>query len=140
MKNFVQELKWRGMIQDIMPGTEEKLMEGSTAAYVGIDPTALALLQPYEDYNTAVAYMGMDRNLSALQILEKMEKTSQVNYLLAIIYSRTGDPQKAVQCYMSCCKEDRSYVHRGNLDPEISVLIKTYGLNQEPEDDLDLYY
>ena len=27
MKNFVQELKWRGMIQDIMPGTEEKLME-----------------------------------------------------------------------------------------------------------------
>ena len=32
MKNFVQELKWRGMIQDIMPGTEEKLMEGSTAA------------------------------------------------------------------------------------------------------------
>ena len=32
MKNFVQELMWRGMIQDIMPGTEEKLMEGSTAA------------------------------------------------------------------------------------------------------------
>ena len=43
MKNFVQELKWRGMIQDIMPGTEEKLMEGSTAAYVGIDPTADSL-------------------------------------------------------------------------------------------------
>jgi hypothetical protein len=98
--------------------------------------TALALLQPYEDYNTALAYVGMDRNLSALQILEKEEKTPQVNYLLAILYSRTGDPQKAVQCYMACCKEDRSYVHRGNLDPEISVLIKTYGLNQEPEDDL----
>ena len=31
------------MIQDIMPGTEEKLMEGSTAAYVGIDPTADSL-------------------------------------------------------------------------------------------------
>ena len=43
MKNFVQELMWRGMIQDIMPGTEEKLMEGSTAAYVGIDPTADSL-------------------------------------------------------------------------------------------------
>ena len=43
MKNFVQELKWRGMIQDIMPGTEEKLLEGSTAAYVGIDPTADSL-------------------------------------------------------------------------------------------------
>ncbi len=43
MKNFVEELKWRGMIQDIMPGTEEKLMEGPTGAYVGIDPTADSL-------------------------------------------------------------------------------------------------
>ncbi len=42
-KNFVQELRWRGMIQDIMPGTEEKLMEGPAAAYVGIDPTADSL-------------------------------------------------------------------------------------------------
>ena len=43
MKNFVEELTWRGMIQDIMPGTEEKLMEGPKAAYVGIDPTADSL-------------------------------------------------------------------------------------------------
>ena len=43
MKNFVEELRWRGMIQDIMPGTEEKLMEGPKAAYVGIDPTADSL-------------------------------------------------------------------------------------------------
>ncbi|MBO4433942.1 MAG: tyrosine--tRNA ligase [Bacteroidales bacterium] len=43
MKNFVEELKWRGMIQDIMPGTEEKLMQGPAAAYVGIDPTADSL-------------------------------------------------------------------------------------------------
>ncbi len=43
MKNFVEELRWRGMIQDIMPGTEEKLMEAPTAAYVGIDPTADSL-------------------------------------------------------------------------------------------------
>ena len=44
MKNFVEELKWRGMIQDIMPGTEEKLMEGPTAAYVGIDHKPFALV------------------------------------------------------------------------------------------------
>ena len=43
MQNFVKELEWRGMIQDIMPGTEEKLMEGPQAAYVGIDPTADSL-------------------------------------------------------------------------------------------------
>ncbi|WP_251620887.1 tyrosine--tRNA ligase [Odoribacter lunatus] len=41
--NFVEELKWRGMIHDIMPGTEEQLAKGQTTAYVGIDPTADSL-------------------------------------------------------------------------------------------------
>lgn len=42
-KNFVQELQWRGMVHDIMPGAEQHLMEGMQAAYVGIDPTADSL-------------------------------------------------------------------------------------------------
>jgi len=41
--NFVEELKWRGMIHDIMPGTEEFLLKEKTAAYVGFDPTADSL-------------------------------------------------------------------------------------------------
>jgi len=41
--NFVEELKWRGMIHDIMPGTEEMLSKGQVSAYVGIDPTADSL-------------------------------------------------------------------------------------------------
>lgn len=41
--NFVEELRWRGMIHDIMPGTEEQLKKEMTAAYVGIDPTAESL-------------------------------------------------------------------------------------------------
>ena len=43
MKNFVEELRWRGMLQDIMPGTEEQLLKEMTTAYVGIDPTADSL-------------------------------------------------------------------------------------------------
>ena len=43
MKNFVEELKWRGMIHDITPGAEEELMKGPSAAYVGIDPTGDSL-------------------------------------------------------------------------------------------------
>ena len=35
--NFVQELKWRGMIQDMTPGTEEQLQKELTSAYLGID-------------------------------------------------------------------------------------------------------
>ncbi|MFO7722734.1 MAG: tyrosine--tRNA ligase [Bacteroidales bacterium] len=41
--NFVEELRWRGMIHDIMPGTEEQLQREMTTAYVGIDPTADSL-------------------------------------------------------------------------------------------------
>ena len=41
--NFVEELKWRGMIHNIMPGTEELLTKKQTTAYVGIDPTADSL-------------------------------------------------------------------------------------------------
>lgn len=41
--NFVEELTWRGMIHDIMPGTEEQLNKEMTSAYVGIDPTADSL-------------------------------------------------------------------------------------------------
>ncbi|MBI9064577.1 MAG: tyrosine--tRNA ligase [Marinilabiliaceae bacterium] len=41
--NFVEELNWRGMIHDIMPGTEEQLKKEMTSAYVGIDPTADSL-------------------------------------------------------------------------------------------------
>ena len=43
MKNFVEELKWRGMIHSIMPGTEEELKKGPMSAYVGIDPTGDSL-------------------------------------------------------------------------------------------------
>ena len=43
MTNFVEELTWRGMLHDAMPGTEEHLLSGMQSAYVGIDPTADSL-------------------------------------------------------------------------------------------------
>jgi tyrosyl-tRNA synthetase len=42
-KNFVEELRWRGMLHDIMPGTEEQLNKEMTAGYIGFDPTADSL-------------------------------------------------------------------------------------------------
>jgi len=41
--NFIEELKWRGMIHDMMPGTEEEFAKGITSAYIGFDPTADSL-------------------------------------------------------------------------------------------------
>ncbi len=43
MKNFIEELQWRGMLHDSMPGTEEHLLEEMRSAYVGFDPTADSL-------------------------------------------------------------------------------------------------
>jgi tyrosyl-tRNA synthetase len=42
-KNFVEELRWRGMIHDIMPGTDEQLQKEITCGYIGFDPTADSL-------------------------------------------------------------------------------------------------
>src|SRR5919205_4082101 len=41
--NLIEELRWRGMIQDIMPGTEEQLSKEITSGYIGFDPTADSL-------------------------------------------------------------------------------------------------
>ena len=131
----------KGMVKDTVHTTviDSTYMRGVQALKDMDWNAAIALLGPYNDFNTAVAYVGLDRNKNAMRILNKLERTPEVNYLLALLYSREDEPEKAVECYMRACKQNRSYVYRGNLDPEISVLIKTYGLNQEEEED-DLFY
>src|SRR5688572_15840507 len=41
--NLIEELRWRGMLQDIMPGTEDQLLKEMTSGYIGFDPTADSL-------------------------------------------------------------------------------------------------
>ena len=129
----------KGMVKDTVHTTvlDSTYMNGVQAIRDRDYEAALTFLRPYNDYNTAIAYLCMDYNASALQILESLEKTAQVNYMLAVLYSRKGDEEKAVEYYVRSCSRDPSYVHRGNLDPEISVLIRRYGLNAEPEDEFD---
>ena len=126
----------KGMVKDTVHTTvvDSTYTKGVWALKDMDYDTAISMLAPYNDYNTAVAYIGKDRNLSALQILEPMERTAPVNYLLGILYSRIGEVQKAVECYMLSVEQEPMYRHRGNLDPEISVLIKQYGLFKEEEE------
>ena len=126
----------KGMIKDTVHTTvlDSVYMRGVQELKDMNYAEALALLSPYDDFNTAVAYVGMDRNLNAMRILSKLEKTAQVNYLLAILYSRSGDFNNAVQHYVTSVRQNPSYRFRGNLDSEISVLIKQYGLNSEEND------
>ncbi len=134
--DFSFALHRKGMLKDTLHTTEldEKYMQGVQLLKDMDYEAALKILGPYQDYNTAVAYMACERNASAMLILSRLDKTPQVNYLLAILYSRTGKENEAVQCYLDACREDQSYVYRGNLDPEISALIKLYGLNKEDDD------
>lgn len=90
---------------------------------------ALELLLPYKDYNTAVAFLSLGKNHSAMDILSGLESTPQTDYLMAILYSRFGDDRNAVQHYLNACLADRNYVFRGSLDPEIATLINRYDLN-----------
>ena len=136
---FDFHLHRKGMVKDTVHTTvlDTAYMNGVQAIRDRDYERALTALRPYNDYNTAIAYLCMDYNASAMQILESLERTAQVNYMLAVLYSRRGDEQKAVECYVRSCSQDPTYVHRGNLDPEISVLIRRYGLNAQPEDEFE---
>ena len=129
----------KGMIKDTVHTTvlDSTYMKGVQMIDDRDYEGAAAMLNVYNDYNTAIAYVSLDRNVSALTILEKLEKTPQVNYMLAVIYSRQGNEKDAVERYLVACKQDPSYVHRGNLDPEIAALIRKYNLNAQPEDEFD---
>ena len=128
----------KGMIKDTVHTTEldTVYMKGVEYLREREYEKALGCLKDYKDYNTAIAYLSMDYNASAMAILKDLPRTAPVNYMLALIYARNSDDQKAVQHYLDACREDHSYVFRGNLDPEIYVLIQRYGLNRDDETDL----
>ncbi|MDD6052395.1 MAG: hypothetical protein PUB91_01110 [Bacteroidales bacterium] len=130
---FDFHLHRKGMVKDTVHTTEldTLYMAGVQAIRDRDYRRALEILRPYQDYNTAVACCLLDYNASAMAILAPLERTPQVDYLLAILFSRRGEDGKAVQHYLDACRRDPSYRHRGNLDPEISALIKTYDLNRD---------
>ena len=137
---FDFHLHRRGMLKDTVHTTEldTAYMRGVQLIRDREYEKALGILKDYRDYNTAVAYLSMDYNASAKAILDLLPRSPQTDYMMAILSARAGDDQKAVQYYMDACRADRSLVFRGNLDPEIYVLIQRYGLNREDEalDDL----
>ena len=135
---FDFHLHRRGMLQDSIVRVEldTVYMKGVAALQERDYRKALTYLRDYRDYNTAIAYVSMDYNASAMAILQELERTPPVLYMLAILYGRSGDDQKAVQCYLDACRQDPSYVFRGNLDPEIYILIQRYGLNRQDDEEI----
>ncbi len=78
VENFVEELKWRGMIHDVMPGTEEQLQKEMTSGYIGFDPTADSL------------HIG---NLVPVMLLVHLQRSGHKPFVLVGgATGRVGDP------------------------------------------------
>ncbi|MCF0173969.1 MAG: hypothetical protein HUJ95_01380 [Bacteroidales bacterium] len=125
--DFVFNLHRKGMVKDTIHTTmiDSVYMAGVQAIRLRDYERAVALLTPYKGFNLALAYLSLDRNASAREILESLtpdKRTAAVNYLLAIVYSRFGEKAKAQKHYLDACRMNPSYKHRGNLDPEIYIL------------------
>ncbi|MBR1509876.1 MAG: hypothetical protein IJ623_04420 [Bacteroidales bacterium] len=125
----------KGMIKDTMMTTEPDTVYRRGVRYLREREykKALEVLREYRDFNTAIAYVSLDYNASAMAILKELPRTPQVNYMLALLYARADDDRSAVQCYMQACRDDPSLVFRGNLDPEIYVLKERYSLNRDDD-------
>ena len=125
---FNFKLHRKGIVKDTVHTTElDTTYMNGVEALKGRDyKRAVTLLRPYNCYNTAVAFVCMDYNRSALDVLLGLPRDARRDYMLAVVYSRLGDEPLAVQYYMNSVEQDEAMRHRGNLDPEISALIKKY--------------
>ena len=92
---------------------------------------ALEILTPYQDYNTAVAYLALDYNATAAAILERLPSSAAVDYMLALSLSRRGRETEAVEHLLKAVSAEPSYKYRGNLDPEIAAIIRRYALFED---------
>mgnify|MGYP004576896137 FL=1 len=96
------------------------------------------MLAPYEDYNSALAYLSLEYNATASTLLESLPYESAAkHYLLALAYSRRGLEEQSVEQIKKAVQMEPSYKYRGNLDPEIASIINKYSLFKEDDYSID---
>lgn len=107
-------------------------MELDTVYMAGLDALkeldykkAVALLRPYGDYNSALAFMSADYNHSALDVLNRLDdRDPKVCYLKAMVLSRLEMPDEAMKYFELSIAYDPYMEYRANLDPEMFSLVK----------------
>lgn len=122
----------RGMTQDTVHTTlpDTVYRDGLRALRERDYVRAVTLLRPYRDRNAAVAFLCAGYDASAREILDGLERTAAVEYMTAVLHARAGEERPAVEAYLQACRMDPSFVHRGQLDPEIAELIREFGLDR----------
>lgn len=131
--DFTFCLARRNMVEDVM-FTDEIDTHYAEAVELMLQrkyKEAMPKLLEYRDMNTALCYMSLGYNKTAIKILDEQPLSADREYLKAILYAREGDIEKAVQLYMKSCEMDASKIMRGTLDPEIADIIKAYNLHAD---------
>lgn len=131
--SFLCHLHRKSQVQDTLVTTvvDTAYMRGVELLKSRNYEDALSVLAPYRDFNAALAYMALDYNATAAEILEKLPAEAPVLYMLALSYSRRGREEDAVRCLLEAVSQEPSYKYRGNLDPEIAAIIRKYKLFED---------
>ena len=126
----------KGMIKDTVHTTvvDSLYRKGVEALKERDYKLAIDCLKGYKDYNTAVAYICMDYNHSALDILNSLPNNSRVLYMRALVNARLGKENKAAELLVKAVEKEPSLRFRVNLDPEMSVLASKYNLLKDDEE------
>ncbi|MEG1700516.1 MAG: hypothetical protein RR270_04460 [Alistipes sp.] len=134
--DFRFNLHRRGMQQDTVYTTEidSSYMHAVELLKKRHYDEALTVLREYDDRNTALAYMSLGYDAAAYRILRAephSATTADLQYMMAILAARLNDEQQAVRHFLRAVELRENLKFRGNLDPEISRLIRKYGLFRE---------
>lgn len=123
---FRYDLRRVGMIKDTIHTREvdTAYMRGVRLLQERKYPRALYVLNDYADQNTIVAHLSMGHDAQALEMLDKLDRSAIVEYLMAIACSRLGRKAEGREHFLRACDMDERMQYRGNLDPEITELLK----------------
>ena len=120
------DLRRRGMVKDTIHTREvdTTYMRGVQLLQKRQYAKALYHLMEYRDKNTVVALLSLGHDAQAGEILDSLPKTATVEYLKAVACSRLGRKAEGREHFLEACQMDERMQYRGNLDPEISELMK----------------
>ncbi len=132
--DFRFSLHRRGMKQDTVWTTvlDSTYMEGVRFLQRRHYDEALERLRPYDDYNTALAYMSVGLDRAAFRILkreaERQSGKAYIHYVLSVVAARLNDQEPTLRSLMRAVELEPRLRFRANLDPELSSIVRRYNL------------